>query len=192
MKGVEPMDTKEYIKQALQALRVQARTPAAHRTIAEALRSVADEHDALAAALERDMTRPAPQRVAPTKRQGASKGGRPGEKTIYLLQENSLIGRPSWRIRIGRGVYDDLVKAREGHVRGLCLFPHIQGRTLFLLVSTDRYAVQVKQGGVQINVSGMADVLLQAGMQEQVRYLAVASADGIAANLNAPTESDDD
>ncbi len=173
-------DISTLLKPAL----VAARTPAQHWTLAAQLREVADLVERTGAAIERNNTRPAHERV--TRSGAAHRGGRPGARHVYLIE---TIRRDQdathLTLRIGRAVFDDLltqIDCDTAHARmSFHLLLFVEADQMVLVAHRDGYAVQVSPSGITMTVSGMAEDLI--GVERNTRFAASVSRGSIYVDL---------
>ncbi|WP_129677695.1 hypothetical protein [Candidatus Chloroploca sp. Khr17] len=172
------MDWRDPITTLLQPILIQRLSATQRLDLAHTLRTLADEQERIAHAMQRDQRRPAPDRLQPR----SGKGGRPGSMHVYLdVRLEAGRSEPTYTLRIGRAIYAAYQALRRDPAADLRMAVQVVDRQLILSEDPNGYAVTVNLGGIRINVSGSRDEL--AAIAPGVRLVAVASTSGIVADL---------
>ncbi len=137
------------LRQALHELLGARPTPTKRRQIAEMLRQLASEQEAIAAAEARQQQKP------PTERIGGGKGGRPSRAWVRIEERPRLDGdATALHVLLSRRLYYDAGRPERLDVQRV-------GGELLLIPARGNvgYKVVANAGGVSINASGSRDVL---------------------------------
>ncbi len=138
------------VRELLQPAIVNARTPAQLEALAQELRSFATTLDDRAAALRRNVRKPATARI------GAGKGGRPSLPYLVIAEESRPNREANIRVRLSRALYT---------AAGSPAFLNPQrfdGRVV-LTPGPGGYTVIVTQGGIWFFANASRDLLPSPG-----------------------------